>query len=90
MSKEAEAAHSVLVKAFDTLLTCRPMMHGVSPDTAFAIGEALGALSKARALLGRDIDQAALAAAVSTVRKRRSRAKPDSIVAAPAPDLLRQ
>ena len=32
-------------------------MDGVSTDTAFAIGEALGTLGKAKGLVGRDIDQ---------------------------------
>lgn len=92
MTKEAEAAHAVLNKAFDTILTCRPALSGVSPDTAFAIGEALGAISKARALLGRDIDQAALQAVIAP-RQRRSRAKPatdSTIDPGPGSVLLRQ
>lgn len=51
--------HAVLQQAFHDVLS----LHGeldsdVSPDTAFAIGNALGVIEKAKALVGRDIDQA--------------------------------
>jgi hypothetical protein len=49
--------HAVLQQAFHDVRA----LHGelgsdVSPDTAFAIGEALGVISRAKALVGRDID----------------------------------
>jgi hypothetical protein len=52
--------HAVLQKASDGL----KMLHGqlgndVRPDSAFAIGQALGTIDKAKALIGRDIDDAA-------------------------------
>ena len=49
--------HAVLQQAFDALIALHGQIDGVSPDTAYAIGEATGVLSKAKALLGRDIDQ---------------------------------
>jgi hypothetical protein len=91
MSDEAKAVHAVMFKARELLLSCRVSIGGISPDTAFAIGEAAGHVAKAMALAGRDIDQAALQAALApTPRKRRSRAKVENAVASPATDLLRQ
>jgi hypothetical protein len=52
------AIHATLQRAYDEVATLYRNVDGVSPDTAFAIGEALGVLSKAKALVGRDIDQA--------------------------------
>ena len=49
--------HEVLQQAFDAVAALHGQIDGVSPDTAFAIGEALGTLGKAKALLGHDIDQ---------------------------------
>jgi len=51
--------HAVLQQAYDDVAK----LHGnlpddTRPDSAFAIGEALGQLSKAKALIGRDIDDA--------------------------------
>jgi hypothetical protein len=51
--------HAVLREALEAVLS----LHGqlpdeTAPDTAFAIGEAGGLLSRAKALVGRDIDDA--------------------------------
>jgi hypothetical protein len=73
MSEEAKGAHATLVKAYELVISMRVVVSGLSPDTAFAIGEAAGALSKARALLGRDIDQAAAVAAATPEPRRRVR-----------------
>ena len=46
-----------LQRAFEDLATYRGALpDGISTDTAFAIGEALGVIAKAKALVGRDID----------------------------------
>lgn len=50
--------HAVLQKALDDLLTLYGQVDGLSPDTCLAIGYAMGTLSKAKALVGRDIDDA--------------------------------
>ena len=49
-------AHSVLITQCDTTLALRDKVKFASSDTIFAIGEAAGALSKAKALLCRDLD----------------------------------
>ena len=49
--------HKVLRQAFDAVAALRGQCDEVSADTAFAIGEALGTLGKAKGLVGRDIDQ---------------------------------
>ena len=55
------AAHAALVcvmtQVHEMMLGMGPHA-AISPDTAFAIGEAYGTLAKAKALLGRDIDVA--------------------------------
>lgn len=48
--------HKVLQQAYDQLLALHGKVHCLSSDTVFAIGEATGILSKAKALVGRDID----------------------------------
>lgn len=55
-----KALHAVLRASYDAMLRVREagMPDGVGSDTAFAIGEATGVLSKAKGLLGRDIDDA--------------------------------
>ena len=51
-----EAIHKVLSIAFSQIAVLHGQIDDVSPDTAFAIGEALGLIEKAKALVGRDID----------------------------------
>jgi hypothetical protein len=86
MSEEAKSASATIGKAIELVMACRQVVAGLSPDTAFAIGEAAGHLARARALLGRDIDQAALAAlSAPAPRKRRSRAKAEPTNAAASP-----
>lgn len=57
---EMVALHATLQKAYELVLTLRvpDWPEGIGSDTAFAIGEAAGILSKAKALVGRDIDDA--------------------------------
>lgn len=51
--------HALLQSAFDALAEVRGNVpHGVREDTAMAVGYALGTISKAKALVGRDIDDA--------------------------------
>jgi hypothetical protein len=59
--EELRALHALLQRAADELVEFRfrgAVPDSLSSDTAFAIGEALGVLSKAKALVGRDIDDA--------------------------------
>jgi hypothetical protein len=51
--------HALLQHAFEQIASLRGECDDVSTDTAFAIGEALGTISKAKGLVGRDIDDAA-------------------------------
>ena len=52
--------HAVLQTAFEHVMTLRGQLSDdVGTDSAFAIGEAMGVLAKAKALVGRDIDDAA-------------------------------
>jgi hypothetical protein len=57
-SARLKALHAVLRASYDALIRIREagLPDGVGTDTAFAIGEATGVLSKAKGLLGRDID----------------------------------
>ena len=49
--------HAVLQKAFDTLFALYGKIGpDMGSDTAFSIGEATGIVAKAKALVGRDID----------------------------------
>jgi hypothetical protein len=49
--------HAVLQQAFaDVAALHGQMPDGIGVDTAFAIGEALGVISKAKSLVGRDVD----------------------------------
>ena len=48
-------AHSALTRAFAALYNLRPLDAGASQASIFAYGEALGAVSRARALIARDI-----------------------------------
>jgi hypothetical protein len=49
--------HEVLQQAYGAVAALHGQCDPVSADTAFAIGEALGTLGKAKGLVGRDIDQ---------------------------------
>lgn len=52
--------HAILQTAFDAVAVVHGNVpDGASSDTALAVGYALGSISKAKALVGRDIDQAA-------------------------------
>ena len=53
-----KAVHGKLRTALHEVLETKDMLDGASTDTLLAIGEALGIISKAKGLLGRDIDQA--------------------------------
>jgi hypothetical protein len=53
-----QEVHGVLREALDRLARLHGELDSVSTDTAFAIGEALGMISRAKALVGRDIDDA--------------------------------
>jgi hypothetical protein len=57
MSQNAKDIHRTLQVVFEELL-CVSNFDGLSLDTIFALGEALGIITKAKALVGRDIDQA--------------------------------
>lgn len=48
--------HAKLQQAMDALMTFWPVEAGVRADTAFALGQAAGHISQAKALIGRDID----------------------------------
>lgn len=51
--------HAILQSAFDALDAVRGgMPDGAGTDTAHAVGLAQGTISKAKALVGRDIDDA--------------------------------
>lgn len=49
--------HRILQEAHQLVSKLYPVKAPISNDTAFAIGEATGILSRAKALVGRDIDQ---------------------------------
>lgn len=48
--------HTTLEQAFEQLLTLRDSLDRLSSDTAYSIGLATTTISKAKALVGRDID----------------------------------
>jgi hypothetical protein len=54
-----EQAHAILLAAMESVLSVKPLldMAEASTDTCFATGEAASVISKAKALVGRDIDQ---------------------------------
>jgi hypothetical protein len=58
MSKTLEEVHKSLQQAFDILAVMYGNIPPMSTDTAFALGEATGLIAKAKALVGRDIDDA--------------------------------
>lgn len=54
-----QQAHGQLEESLDELLAVSKLLTqltGVGNDTYFALGQAFGLISKAKALLGRDID----------------------------------
>ena len=53
----AQEIHVELARAYLILAALYGRIDGVSCDSAFAIGEATGVLAKAKALVGRDVDQ---------------------------------
>lgn len=57
---ELRDLHALLQRAVDELAGFRfqgRLPEGLSAMSAFAVGEALGTLSKAKAMVGRDIDE---------------------------------
>lgn len=60
---QLEAAHRTLEEARETLGSLLWLTSGASPDTLIAVGVMLGQVDKAKALVGRDIDDANAAAA---------------------------
>jgi hypothetical protein len=58
MTTNAETIHATLQFAFEELLRVSGNLDGLSVDTIFALGEAMGIVSKAKAFVGRDIDVA--------------------------------
>ena len=53
-----QEAFANLQEAFAKVASLHGRLDRVSADTAFSIGEALGTLGRAKALVGRDIDVA--------------------------------
>lgn len=58
MTDDLKAAHAKLHAMVEEIhrLNAQGLLDGASMDTIFAVGEAMGVISKAKALLGRDID----------------------------------
>jgi hypothetical protein len=52
-----KTAHGLMLQAFETLAEVRGRAGALSADVAFACGEALGVISRAKALVRRDIDE---------------------------------
>lgn len=55
-------AHRLMEEAFVQLAKIRGRAGELAVDAAFACGEALGTISRAKALIGRDIDARSIAA----------------------------
>jgi len=56
---DLEMLHSTIILAYNTMILLHGNLPpGTSSDSAHAIGEATGMLAKAKALVGRDIDDA--------------------------------
>lgn len=53
-----EQIHEILFTAYASVAELRGRCELVSSDTGFAIGMVLGTIGQAKALVGRDIDQA--------------------------------
>lgn len=64
--------HDVLRAAFDTVLRLHGQTDALSSDANFAIGVALGAISKASGLVARDIEQQAHAHVAQTTSPRQT------------------
>jgi hypothetical protein len=77
-----EAIHAVLLDAYGRIASLRGNVDTVSGDSAFAIGECLGQLSKAKALVGRDIDNASVSLALSAASQSLFDKKMDALDAA--------
>lgn len=54
--KELKWMFETLTRARDLVRALHPLKSAISSDTAFAFGQALGAIDKAKTLVGRDID----------------------------------
>ena len=57
-----EEVHGIIQKSFTLVTELYGNLPNLSMDTVFSIGEATGVLSKAKALVGRDIDDIRTAA----------------------------
>jgi hypothetical protein len=55
---DLEKAHEILGRIWDESIDLKPLLKGASSDVLFALGQALGSIGTARALIGRDIDKA--------------------------------
>ena len=64
-----KALHGVLREMQDALLRVKEagLPDGIGSDTAFAIGEAAGVLSRAKGLVGRDVDDAGRSSSAGAV-----------------------
>jgi hypothetical protein len=63
-------AHGILASALELVISVRGLLQGASSDTLFAAGEAAGVISKAKALVGRDIDMSPVHAMVPNTNSR--------------------
>jgi hypothetical protein len=70
MTNNAENVHGTLQSAFEEVLRVSNNFDGLKTDTIFALGEAIGILAKAKALVGRDIDDAAIEARLKALEER--------------------
>jgi hypothetical protein len=89
MSQNAKDIHRTLQIVFEELLRVAQNFDGLKMDTVFALGEAMGFVSKAKALVGRDIDDARLKKALEEAHEAlQSRAGVGRLVSATprAPD----
>ncbi len=59
--EQLREVHAKLRAMYEQIAVIVPMLDSASTDTAFAIGETAGVIAKAKALVGRDIDQASVA-----------------------------
>jgi hypothetical protein len=78
MSQNAKLIHGRLQVVVEELLRVAQDLNGLSLDTIFALGETMGIVAKAKALVARDIDQAEEAhAQARTVSGHHGDGKPD-------------
>lgn len=54
--EQLKALHGKLQSIFDELYALKDNLPEIGTDTAVALGESMGVLSRTKALLGRDID----------------------------------